>query len=79
MLLTSCELNSLCMGFDLIELLLTFGSSGTSRGIPYIVQAPLFERLCPGQGIFVANWAGSPEVRDFFFVSHFIPFCIRMI
>ena len=40
---------------------------GTSEGIPYSVQAPLFESLYYAQGMFMASWAEPPGVRDFFY------------
>ena len=57
---------NLGMGFDLFDLLLTSGANDTSRGMPCTFQAPLSKRVCLSWGMFLANWTGTTEVRDFF-------------
>ena len=57
MLWTSCEPISLGMGFDLFDLLLTFGASGAFRGMACTLQVPcLREYILPGACFQQLDW-----------------------
>ena len=71
MLQTSCEPISLGMGFDLFDLLLTSGASGTSKGMPCALQAPLYEKVYSAWGMLLANLARPPGVKNFFYCLFF--------
>ena len=62
MLGTSCKPIILAMVFDLSDLLLISGVSGTSTGIPYTFWAPLSGRVFSFLGMFLNSWAGTPGV-----------------
>ena len=69
------------MGFDLLDLLLTSGAGGTSRVMPYTMQAHFYKRVSSAQGMFLKSWAEQPGARDFFccLLIGLSPFTLRLV
>ena len=69
---------SLGMGFDLFDLLLTFGTYGTPGTCLALCRPPCWKVYSPW-GMFLTSWAGTRRMRDCFYSLLFglSPFALR--